>query len=104
MLIHEAADTLQVRMRKHEIHQALAEPASARLLHDEHVAQVGESGAVGYDAGERDLAVALVGAEAEGIRDAALDELAADIRHPVRLAAEEAVDRVDIQTRAIGGE
>ncbi len=53
---HEAAESLQVRVRNHALNQPLAEPAVAMGIHDEDVAEPGECRAIGDDSCEADCA------------------------------------------------
>src|SRR5689334_2539637 len=100
---HEAADPLQIRMRKYELDQVLAESMSALIAEHEHIGQPRESSAVGDHARERDLPVLFVGGEASRSRDRLLDEFAADTGHAVRLAAQKVVNQIDIQATRISG-
>lgn len=101
---HETADALQIRMREHELDEALAELAAARVGDDEDVGEPRETRAVRDHARECELARSVEDREAERRFDRALDELAPDARNPVRLGREKRVNRVDVQPAAIRGE
>jgi hypothetical protein len=72
----ELAQPLEVRVRHHGTDEVFPKAAAAVLGQDEHVHQVGKRRAVGDHAGEADLLVVLVGAEAERVVDRAVDDLA----------------------------
>src|SRR5215467_10349696 len=79
-----ATQPLQLGMRHDGGHEALPHPVAAGRLESEHIADVGESGAVADHAGEADLAAVLEGAEAERVLDGAGDRLARHALRPVR--------------------
>src|SRR6266571_6808420 len=68
----------------------------------ENIADVGEGRAVGDDARESDLRIAVVGAETDRVLDRPLDQIARDIFRPVRFLAEIAMDHRDVEPRLIG--
>ena len=88
-------------MRHHGPDELFPEPAAAVLGQDEDVHEVGVRRAVSNDAGEADLLLTLVGAEAERVVDRAVDDLARDAGAPVRILAEEAVDELAVELRLV---
>src|SRR4029453_6842512 len=72
-------------------------------LEGEHVADIGEGGAVADDPGEADLPALVEGAEAEGVLHGLGHGLPRNSPRPVR-GGEEAVDHVEIEPRAIRGD
>jgi hypothetical protein len=86
------------------LHEPRAQAEAAVAVEHEHVADVGEHGAVGDDAGEAYLALSVVDAEAERVLDGAGQALAVDAERPVRLAGEVAVYHVEIDPRRVGAD
>lgn len=100
----EAAQALEARMSGDELKDGLGEAAAAVRLEHVNVAEVGERGEIGDDAGESDLmAFWRVDADAERVFERAGDDLARDARGPVA-ARQEGVDGVDVEERGIVGD
>jgi hypothetical protein len=100
---HPAAQALQLGVSKRGGDQALPQPVSAVLRHDEDVAQVGEGGAVRHDAGEADLLVPPVGAEVDRVGQGARDDVARDTTCPVA-AGQEVLHEVEVEPRGVAVE
>lgn len=109
----ESAKALERGAGENGLHELLGETAAAMALDDEDVAEIGETGVVGDDAGEADergkVGMAgsrdggVIDAPAQGVLDGAFDTLARDAGRPVR-GREKGVDRVEIEEGRIGGD
>src|SRR3982751_2810359 len=90
-------------MEANALHEPVGETASATLLDDEDVGEVGVRGHVGDDAREPDLPTVLVQAEGDGAVDGASHDIARDAGRPVR-GREYLVDQIDVEPRAVGAD
>src|SRR5206468_3688183 len=99
----QTAQAGEMRMHQRRADEPGREPLPAMRRQHEDVGEVSECRLVGDEAREADLRAALVQAEAERMRDGALDELARDARRPVA-RGEEAVDDVEIELPLLVGD
>jgi len=101
-----AAEALEVGVGHNLLHQHFGEAVAAVGDGDEDVAEVGDGGVVGDDAGEADLrgGRVMVDAKAEGVGDGALDGLKRDVEGPVGFFGEEGVDKGDVEFFLAGGD
>jgi hypothetical protein len=72
--------------------QPFPQPAPARSFEDEDIAQPGEGGVVGDDAGEADLLPFTIHAEAQRVCDGSAHERERAALRPVRAEAEVVMD------------
>src|SRR5882724_1713975 len=98
-----STQSLKLRVRRDGRHQALAHPAAPVRLEGEHVADIGEGGAVTDDAGEADLPALVEGAEAERVLHGPGHRPTRNPPRPVG-RGQEAVNHVEVEPRAIRGD
>ena len=73
----------QIRMRENACDQPFTQAVATVLVGDHHIAEVADGGSVGDDAGDPDLLLSEIEAEAEGILEAAGDDIRSAICGPI---------------------
>ena len=89
-------------MRHDRGHQLPSDAGAAMRRHDEDVGHVAERGVVGDHAGEADLRAAVVRAEAERVLDRQPHQVERDVRGPVGLVAQKAMDERKVEAILVG--
>src|SRR5439155_9758185 len=92
----EVAQTLELRVAHHRVHQQPRHALTAMRRQHEDVAEPGEGRLVGDDARVARERLALVRDEREAVVDGALERIARHALRPVRVQREESVDGVTI--------
>ena len=94
--------TFQLWMVQYRLEQELRDAPASIFGDYEDVGEISEHGTIGDEPRKPDLAPVAIRAEAQGMADGSLDDLARPARRPIR-SGEEAVHEADVYSRRIGG-
>lgn len=101
----EAPERVDVGVFEKRLDHALGEAAASVIFVNKDIAEPGEGGAVGDEAGDADLFAGggVEGADPQAVREGAFDDVAADVLAPVG-AAEHRPDAIELEAGGVGGE